>query len=274
MPELPEVETVRRGLEKLIREGAIVSVVDLRTKKIRFDVPRDFKKKLLNAVFRKVTRRAKYLLFDFGEITLVSHLGMTGSWRSIATVDREADQRKHDHLYIEFSNGLRLAFNDPRRFGIIDLEKDISKSRWLKHLGPEPFDPVFAAELFKSKARAKTSTIKTFLMDQKNVVGVGNIYASEALFLAGVRPQRRAGKVTMHEWERLIGSIRNVLNRAIEAGGTTLQDHRQVSGETGGFQNRLKVYDRKGEACVNCKSPIKQTVIGGRATYWCPKCQK
>lgn len=274
MPELPEVETVRRGLEKLIPEGAVISLVDLRTRKIRFDVPRDFKKKLLNAVFRKVTRRAKYLLFDFGDITLVSHLGMTGSWRSVATIDRDADQRKHDHLYIEFENGLRLAFNDPRRFGIIDLEKDVSKSRWLKHLGPEPFDPSFAAELFKSKARGRSSSIKTFLMDQKNVVGVGNIYASEALYFAGVKPQRRAGKVTLAEWTKLIASIQDVLNRAIEAGGTTLQDHRLVSGETGDFQNRLSVYDGEGEPCMKCKTAIKHAVIGGRATYWCPKCQK
>lgn len=274
MPELPEVETVKRGLEQLIPPGSTVTFVDLRTKKIRFDVPKDLKKKLLNAVFQRVTRRAKYLLFDFGDTVLISHLGMTGSWRSVAEKNREADQRKHDHLFLEFSNGLRLAFNDPRRFGIIDIEKDISKSRWLKHLGFEPFDPNFAAELFKKKAKGRASSIKTFLMDQKNVVGVGNIYASEALYLAYVKPQRRAGKVTLAEWEKLIVAIREVLTKAIEAGGTTLQDHRMVSGELGDFQNRLNVYDRKGEPCNRCQTPIKQAVLGGRATYWCPKCQK
>lgn len=273
MPELPEVEAVKRGLEKLIPIGAVVSAVDLRSRKIRFDVPKDFKKKLMNAVFRKITRRAKYLLFDFGDVTFISHLGMTGSWRSIDRRDKGQDERQHDHLYLEFENGLRLAFNDPRRFGIIDLEKDIANSRWLKHLGLEPFDATFAAELFKVKAKNKTSSIKAFLMNQKNVVGIGNIYASEALFLAGVKPQRKAGRVTFSEWQKLIVAIRGVLNRAIEAGGTTLQDYRLISGEAGTFQNRLSVYDRKDLPCIKCSAPIKQTVIARRSTYWCLKCQ-
>lgn len=271
MPELPEVETVRRGLEEIFVKHPKIKRIRLLRKDIRFPIP-----KKLAGIFegRKITgvrRRAKYLLIDVPDYALLSHLGMTGSWRLL-----EGELDKHDHFLIDLDDGRTLAFRDPRRFGIIDFtqHENEAKHKLLSHLGPEPLDEkTFTVELFFNRSRKRRSAIKVFLMDQETVVGVGNIYASEVLFRSGVRPGKHAGKITKAEAERIVSNVRLVLNEAIEAGGSSISDYRQASGESGGFQDRFKVYDRKGEPCVVCKSPIRSKVLGGRSTFWCPRCQ-
>lgn len=270
MPELPEVETVRRQLNKLLEDQPkLVTAKPLRAD-LRFPFPQF--SQLQNKKIHSIDRRAKYLLFDLGDHLLLSHLGMTGYWRFLK--DEFLD--KHDHLLIKLSNGKSLVYNDPRRFGFVDvIEKTkMQESRWLHHLGPEPWDHgAFTAEYLFQKGRKAQRSVKVFLMDQEVVVGVGNIYASEALFAAKIDPRKLASKLKLEDWQRLVDVIPQILHQAVQSGGTTLRDYRNVFGGYGGHQVALKVYGRAKEPCVVCGEWIQKIVQGGRATYFCPSCQ-
>jgi formamidopyrimidine-DNA glycosylase len=201
---------------------------------------------------------------------VLSHLGMTGSWRNFDHLE------KHDHIMLHFASGYKLVFNDPRRFGLLDMiaKADLTKSRWLKHLGVEPLDSEFSGEYIFTKTRKLKAPIKAWLMDQRRVVGVGNIYASEALFAAKIKPTRVAGKITRAEADVLAHEVRRILEEAIRAGGSTIRDYRNSEGAEGNFQLRFAVYDRAGKSCVRCDGVIRAKMIAGRNTYWCPKCQR
>jgi formamidopyrimidine-DNA glycosylase len=271
MPELPEVENVKISLEKQGFIGQEILKVELLRADLRVPFPKDLPRKLKGQTFAAISRRAKYLIFETEKYSLLSHLGMTGSWRPF---DKKL---KHDHIILHFKSGVKLAFNDPRRFGLLDMidTKDLARSRWLKHLGPEPFAESFTGESVFQGTRKLKGPIKGWLMDQRRVVGVGNIYASEALFAAKIKPSRAAGKITRQEAELLVVHIRRILTDAIEAGGSTIRDYRNSEGKSGEFQTRFLVYDRAGEKCLRCKDGvIKSKVIAGRNTFWCPKCQR
>jgi formamidopyrimidine-DNA glycosylase len=291
MPELPEVETVRGGLEKLTSMQPIIKRVRLMRPDLRFSIPKNLPTRLEGQPITGVRRRAKYLLIDTPRVTLLSHLGMTGSWRVLES--DESHQRdemgkgisaadslpkdKHDHCYIELSDGRTLAFRDPRRFGMLDLIEPGQEAKHprLKGLGPEPLDAqVFSAEMLHRVSRSRRLAVKLFIMDQKIVVGVGNIYASEALFRARIRPGKAANRLSLADCSRLVAAIREVLSEAIGAGGSSIRDYRQSSGAEGSFQSAHRVYDRAGRPCWVCGTPIRAKVMGGRSTYWCPKCQK
>ena len=272
MPELPEVETVRVGLSEILAACPVIKRVILNRADIRFLIPPDLPVRLKGQPIIGVRRRAKYLLFETPRVIILSHLGMTGSWR----LAPPGDETIHDHCYIEFEDGRRLAFRDPRRFGMLDLVElgDEMGHPRLRDLGPEPLDEIefTAAALFRA-SRGRKVSIKVFVMDQKVVVGVGNIYASEALFRARIRPTRAAGRLTLKEAETLVLAIRDILRTAILAGGSTIRDFKAATGSTGYFQQSHQVYERKGEPCRACGAPIKTKAVGGRSTYWCACCQ-
>jgi formamidopyrimidine-DNA glycosylase len=271
MPELPEVETLRKGLQPILLDQ-VVEAVAVQNRNLRFPLPRGFAKKLVGQRVVSVERRAKYLLLKTSGPTLLNHLGMTGAWRVLG----KGGERKHDHVLLQLSCGRILVYNDPRRFGYFDLLESgrEQQSRWLSHLGPEPLDlEGFTGEYLRLKTRKRVTKVKTLLMDQKVVVGVGNIYASEALFLAGIRPTRLAKSLRVYECETLVQSIRQVLAQAIRAGGTTIRDFRQAGGSKGDFQNELKVYGRENSPCHNCGRGIKTETFNGRSSFWCSSCQ-
>ncbi len=277
MPELPEVEHVKRQLGRLIGLPRQVESIEYFRKDLRFVLPVRLKKNLPGKELLEIERRAKYLLFRFSDGWLLSHLGMSGAWREIKRGEKRI---LHDHVQLNFKNGPSLVFNDPRRFGFIDWVESTSKDSHvrLKHLGPEPFDKSFTGTHLFEKLRKRQAPIKAMIMDQRLVVGVGNIYASEALFRAKVRPGRAAGKVTRDECEILVNEMRIILTAAIEAGGSTIRTYRSADGSEGQFQSRFSVYGREGETCLQCKVQGKSTkismkVIGGRSTFWCSKCQ-
>lgn len=271
MPELPEVEHVKRQLEQLLRLPARVSKVHFFRADLRFPIPKDLARKFQNSEVLSIERRAKYLLFRTSQGAFLSHLGMSGSWRP---AEPNEPLRLHDHVEVLFASGLRLLFNDPRRFGLVDWVEPHGKHDRLDHLGPEPLAIDFSGEtLFKSLRRRKAA-IKVSIMDQRIVVGVGNIYASEALFRAGLRPTRAAGRLTRQDCDRLVHEIKEILKQAIDSGGSTIRTYRGTDGGPGQFQSLLAVYERDGDRCVRCqKGVIRTKTIGGRSTYWCPKCQ-
>lgn len=280
MPELPEVETVRRGLLPHVTGRTIERVV-VRDRRLRWPIIRGFERKLAGRAIRAIDRRGKYLLLQLdggnpanagGTDKVILHLGMSGR---ISLVEPARPVRKHDHLDLVLSGGLVLRFNDARRFGAA-LWWPASQPRHalLEHMGPEPFDAAFDAAYLAALARGRTAPVKNFLMDGRVVVGVGNIYASEALFRAGIRPARAAGRVTRGEYARLVRAVRAVLEDAIAAGGTTFRDFRDSNGEPGYFVQKLFVYDRGGQPCRKCRAPIRRAVIGQRSSYFCPRCQK
>ncbi|MGE0528957.1 MAG: bifunctional DNA-formamidopyrimidine glycosylase/DNA-(apurinic or apyrimidinic site) lyase [Bdellovibrionales bacterium] len=272
MPELPEVENVRLSLMQVPLIGTKFARLELRRLNLRTPLAQELTHCLPGQTIVAIRRRAKFLLFETEDYTLVNHLGMSGSWR---VEDGESALRLHDHVVMEFQSGLRLVFNDPRRFGLLELvdKARIWQSKWLRHLGPEPLDPEFHPEfLFQGTRRLKTP-VKNFIMDQKRVVGVGNIYASEALFAAGVKPTRPAGKITRKESERIVASVREILQKAIQAGGSTIRTYQNSRGESGRFQMMFLVYDRAGLKCTSCESKIRSRIIAGRNTFWCPRCQ-
>ena len=277
MPELPEVETVRKGLEQILEKHPTIAHVKLTRKDIRFPIPKDFAMVLEGQPITGVRRRAKYLLIDTPKVSLLSHLGMTGSWRIEEPSTLKQSIGPHDHCFIELSDKRTLVFRDPRRFGLLDLVRPGEEATHvrLKELGPEPLDiDHFTAESLYVHTRKRKVAIKVFIMDQKVVVGVGNIYASEALFRAGLRPQKLAGKISRHESERLVRAIREILDQAISAGGSSIRDYKNADGESGSFQSSHQVYERAGEPCRTCAKPIRSKVVGGRSTYWCPSCQR
>lgn len=270
MPELPEVETLRRELAELLKEKPVIEGFEFRRKDLRDPMPITKIKQLIGQSIRAVSRRAKYLLFETDKGFLLSHLGMTGSWRPAG----EGDERDHDHVVIRFTSGLRLIFRDPRRFGVLDFTADPGLHKKLKSLGPEPLEPAFTGEILWLAARRRKLPLKTFVMHPEVVVGVGNIYASEALFRAGLKPTKRADRVSRIDFDRLAQTIRQVLTEAIEAGGSSISDFVHAGGESGSFQTRFRVYDRAGEPCLQCGQKIRRQVQSGRSTYSCPKCQK
>ena len=273
MPELPEVETVRAGLERLLGKRAVIRSIVLQRADLRAPIPPGLPARFRGAAITAVRRRAKYLLFDTPRGSLLSHLGMTGTWREAPA----GDERLHDHCYLHLEDGRRLAFRDPRRFGLLDLVEPGGEATHprLSDLGPEPLDEsTFTSEHLLTICRGRKQAIKPVIMDQQVVVGVGNIYAQEALFRTGIRPTRPAGKVKRDEMQALVDHIRTVLREAITAGGSTISDFRQAGGDGGYFQHNFQVYDRAGQACVVCRGKLHGAVVGGRGTTWCRRCQR
>ncbi len=293
MPELPEVETVRRGLEPAM-QGARFLKVEARRKNLRFPLPRNFVERLEGNSVTGLGRRAKYLLADLasGDVLLM-HLGMSGSFRLAKAGQartpgdfhhaRSKDE-KHDHVVFDMSSGWTVIFNDPRRFGFMKLvpRADLDRDPLLRVLGPEPLGNQFDAGMLAAACRGKKTNLKAVLSDQKVIAGLGNIYVCEALHLAHLSPKRRAstianrhGKPNAHA-EALVSAIRDILQAAIAAGGSSLRDHRQTNGELGYFQHRFRVYDREGERCTTpgCRGMIRRIVQSGRSTFYCPVCQR
>jgi len=279
MPELPEVETTGRGVELALR-GAALLRVERRRPDLRGPIPTTLAKRLQGAKLLQVARRAKYLLlrFDNGESLLV-HLGMSG--RLLVKVD-DGVREKHDHVVLAFDNGQTLFFNDARRFGRVDIMRTNAEAQHplLAELGPEPLDEAFTPEVLSAALHGRKTDIKVALLDQNIVAGIGNIYASEALFHAGISPTRPAGQVSGARAAKLVPAIKQVLAAALDAGGSTLRDYRQSSGELGFYQDRFAVYDRAGKACPGCTCDIsltggiKQTVQAGRSTFSCARKQR
>jgi formamidopyrimidine-DNA glycosylase len=277
MPELPEVETVRRGLENLWRSHPKIIDVKLKRKDLRFPFPKKLKENLCGRKILGVRRRAKYLLIDTEDGVLLSHLGMTGSWREVKLGEIDPyDDDPHSHVELVLHDGRKFIYRDPRRFGMLDYFSRARESTHprLKQLGPEPLSEDFDGEYLFQKSRKRATPLKVFIMNQEVVVGVGNIYASEALFRAGIKPTKLAGKISQVESQKLVSAIKEVLKDAIEAGGSTISDFYQADGDEGKFQDLFRVYDRNGDPCATCKTKIKTKVIGGRSTYWCPSCQR
>ncbi len=271
MPELPEVETTRRGIRPWL-EGSRVTAVHVRQRMLRWPVPRRLDRELPGQVVREVQRRAKYLLIGTEYGTLLVHLGMSGSLRVLRDPPSPG---AHDHVDLELSSGRTLRFNDPRRFGaMLWTTRDPLCHPLLRHLGPEPLAPGFDGDYLYDAARGRKVAIKTLIMNAHVVVGVGNIYASEALFRAGIRPSRPAGRISHARMERLSAAIREVLAEAISEGGTTLRDFTWGDGQPGYFAQELRVYDRAGLPCPVCMAPVRRQVLGQRSTYYCVNCQR
>lgn len=293
MPELPEVETVRRGLQPVM-EGQTIARVETRRGDLRFPFQKDFIARLNGQLVTGLGRRAKYLLADLasGDVLLM-HLGMSGSFR-VALADGEttpgefhyarSEDRAHDHVIFHMTSGAVISFNDPRRFGAMKIvaRDEIEDEPLLRGLGPEPLGNEFDAAMLAQACAGKKTSLKAALLDQRVVAGLGNIYVCEALFRSHLSPRRLAatlatkkGEVTGRA-ERLVEAIHTVLNAAIQAGGSSLRDHRQTDGELGYFQHSFQVYDREGEKCPTrgCKGTVKRFVQNGRSTFWCPSCQK
>jgi formamidopyrimidine-DNA glycosylase len=271
MPELPEVETTRRGLLARV-VGRRIAVVNVYDRRLRWPVPADLARRAVGRSIDALDRRSKYLLFRLGGPTLLVHLGMTGSLRAFT---QAPPRRPHDHVDIVLDDGLTLRYHDPRRFGaMLWVPDDAGAHPLLARLGPEPFDPAFDAGYLWSATRNRAVAIKLALMDNHLVVGVGNIYANEALFRAGVRPGTPANRVSRARLERLVSEVRATLSDAIAKGGSTLRDYVDSDGEPGYFQLDYFVYGRAGEPCRVCGTPIRMRRMGGRATSWCPRCQR
>jgi len=269
MPELPEVETTRRGLEPLITNKKIVSI-HIYKKKLRWEIPSHLTNTLKNQTIKSISRRAKYLLLQFQQGQLVMHLGMSGSIRVIPASE---PLKKHDHFEIKLKNSTSIRFHDPRRFGSVLWQNPNNILPLLKNLGPEPLSYEFNKDSLYQSSINKSRNIKSFIMDSNVVVGVGNIYASESLFLAGISPKRQAGKTSKKRFNILTESIKNVLSDAINNGGTTLNDFSNVDGNPGYFSQVLNVYGRENMPCIRCNGTIKRIIQNQRATYYCPKCQ-
>jgi formamidopyrimidine-DNA glycosylase len=271
MPELPEVETTRRGLlphavGKRIRE------VIVRDARLRWPVPADLPQRLRGEQILDIRRRGKYLLFDLRKGHLLVHLGMSGRLTLVAV---DAAANKHDHVDIRLEGGRSLRFTDPRRFGaVLWLESPAESHALLKGLGMEPLEAAFSGEALQRKAKGRSVSVKQFLMNGAVVTGVGNIYASEALFHAGIDPGRSAGRISAARWNRLAQAIRLTLTRAIQSGGSTLRDFASAEGRPGYFQHEHAVYGREGEPCRACKTPIRARRQGQRSTFYCPRCQR
>ena len=291
MPELPEVETVRRGLAPAM-EGARFTNVEARRRDLRWPLPKDFAKRLKGQTVEGLGRRAKYLLADLssGDV-LVMHLGMSGSFRvshaghegAIAKYHHEKSKSvAHDHVVFHMSNGATVTFNDPRRFGSMKLvpRAKIEHEPLLRSLGPEPLGNEFDAAMLAIACAGKKTSLKAALSDQRVVAGLGNIYVCEALFRAKLSPKRQASTIADRNGKpngravALVDAIKAVLHAAIKAGGSSLRDHRRADGSLGDFQHSFQVYDCEGERCPLCKGKVKRIVQTGRSTFYCPSCQK
>jgi formamidopyrimidine-DNA glycosylase len=278
MPELPEVESLRRLLARSAPGRTIVAARGGRLALRRRRLPRNFADALIGRRIERVARRAKYLMIELdGGDALLVHLGMSGSLthRAPGFSDEELDPR-HDHVELRLDDQSRLVFNDPRRFGIVRVVRRdaLASAPELRGLGPEPLSRGFDAAYLERAARGRRVAIKNLLMDQRIVAGIGNIYAAEILFLARVRPTRRAGRVTREEIARIAAATPKVLASAIGSGGTTFRSYRDSRGRPGEFAPRLRVYGREGKPCYTCSTPIRNVVVGQRASFYCPRCQK
>ncbi len=271
MPELPEVETTRLGVAPHVT-GRRILALEVHEPRLRWPIARDLPTELAGQQVRGTARRGKYLLLELTRGTLLWHLGMSGSLR---VLPRETPRLTHDHLDLILDSGKTLRFNDPRRFGSLHYTRaDPAAHPLLADLGPEPFDPAFDADYLWRITRRRRIAIKQLLMNSRCVVGVGNIYASEALFRARVRPRRPAWRLTRVEAARLAEAVRAVLGNAIEVGGTTLRDYVGADGSPGYFRQKLAVYERAGEPCRSCKTLIRGITQGQRSSYYCPSCQR
>ncbi len=270
MPELPEVETTRLGLLPRLQDRTLTRIV-VRNPHLRWPVPADLGARLGGLTLRGLDRRGKYLLFDFGEAAQIVHLGMSGSLR-LTVPDEPA--ALHDHVDWLFDNGTVLRLRDPRRFGAVLWTDDVGQHPLLAHLGPEPLTPDFDAAYLHAQCRRRNAAIKQVIMDAQVVVGVGNIYASESLFHAGIRPATAARRLSRPACARLAAAIKQVLAAAIAAGGSSLRDYVASDGELGYFQLQTRVYDREGLPCKTCATPIRRIVQGQRASFYCPVCQR
>ena len=271
MPELPEVETTLRGIAPHVTDRTILECV-LRTGKLRWPLDSSLCRILPGHKICGVERRAKYLLLDCDHGTIILHLGMSGSLRIVPAGTTE---QKHDHIDLIFTDGQCLRMTDPRKFGaFLYTNSNPYSHKLLQNLGPEPLTDGFHGEYLYTNSRGKKQSIKQFIMDQKTVVGVGNIYANESLFAAGIRPDRGAGRVGLERYEKLSRAIKEILQEAITAGGTTIHDFSQVDGRPGYFTQQLQVYGRNGDHCVACGQPILSQKLGQRSTFYCPSCQR
>lgn len=270
MPELPEVETTRRGIQPYV-EGETIIKMTVRQRGLRWPIPDGLETRISGQTVHQVARRAKYLLLQCDNGTLLVHLGMSGILR---VRDNDDDIARHDHVDIYFSNDKVLRFTDPRRFGaILWAEGSGDTHPLIAHLGPEPLSDSFNADYLYQRAKGRRISIKSFIMDGKVVVGVGNIYANEALFLAGIHPATLAGRLGKIRMQKLVSAIKQVLDKALQAGGTTLRDFRKTDGNPGYFSQALQVYGRKDEPCPICQQPIQCIRQAQRATYYCKQCQ-
>lgn len=270
MPELPEVETTRRGLAPHLLGRAIHGVI-LRRADLRWPIPEDIAHRLPGQRITDVRRRAKYLLLDTEAGSALLHLGMSGSLR---VLPGDTPLRAHDHVDISLDNGRLLRFNDPRRFGSLLWQPPGQLHPLLQGLGPEPLDAAFDGDYLYARSRGRKAPVKTFLMDQAVVVGVGNIYAAESLFMAGISPLREAGSVSRERYRRLAAAVKSILDYAITRGGTTLRDFISPDGAPGYFEQELSVYGRDGLPCPRCGRLLKHALIGQRASVWCGHCQR
>lgn len=269
MPELPEVETTLRGIQPHLLNQRVAHVI-VRDPRLRWPVPAEVIK-AEGQRFISLIRRGKYLLLNMEQGGLIIHLGMSGSLRILQDA---TPPKKHDHVDVELENGTCLRFNDPRRFGaFLWMDGVMESHELLRSLGPEPLSDAFTAVYLYRLSRGRKVAIKNFIMNGHIVVGVGNIYASESLFMAGIHPQRHAGRVSLQRYAGLVAAIRDVLGHAIRRGGTTLRDFVNSEGAPGYFAQELLVYDRAGSDCFQCGAPIRQKVIGQRSSYYCPACQ-
>ena len=270
MPELPEVEITCQGISPFV-VGQTVKEIIIRERQLRWPIPIALKRSLKNKIIIKLNRRAKYLLFYTDNGCMIIHLGMSGSLRIVKDVE---PPERHDHVDIIFKSGHTLRYRDPRKFGsILWTKHDPMKHMLLSHLGPEPLTHEFQADYLYALSRKRTKPIKNFIMDSRIVVGIGNIYANEALYHAGIRPTQKAGKISKIRYKRLIVEIKNVLSHAIKKGGTTIRDFINGEGKPGYFKNELQVYNKAGHPCNSCKTPITIIRLGQRSTFYCVNCQ-
>ena len=271
MPELPEVESTRRSLAREV-DGRTIMGMTVRERRLRWPVPAELPRRLAGRSIRGIGRRAKYLLFGVGPGTVLVHLGMSGSLRLL---EAGAAPRPHDHIDLTLDDGRCVRYHDPRRFGCwLWTDADPARHPLLAHLGPEPLGPGFDGAWLHGRLRGRTAPIRNLLMDSRVVAGVGNIYANEALFIAGIDPRRAGGRIARRRIDRLVSAVRQVLTVAVEAGGTTLRDYSGPDGAVGPFVSRLNAYGRDGEPCPRCAAPIARTLLGQRSTWFCRRCQR
>lgn len=270
MPELPEVETSRRGISPYVVGERIEDVV-IRERRLRWPVSPEVDQHLPGQTVTSIDRRAKYLLINTTDGTAIIHLGMSGS---VSIVETDTPAAVHDHFDISLGSGKALRYRDPRRFGSLHWTDDVTGHWLLKDLGPEPLNDEFSGEYLWDASRGRRVGVKQFIMNAGIVVGVGNIYASESLHIAGIHPRRAAGRIARQRYDELANAIKAVLQRAIKAGGTTLRDFYGSDGEAGYFQQQLEVYGRDGKPCQRCDRPISVIVLGQRSTYYCKGCQR
>jgi formamidopyrimidine-DNA glycosylase len=269
MPELPEVETVRRSLRPII--GARIEAVHVFDARLRRPVAADLAAQLRGRVIHGIARRGKYLVFDLADDTyLLAHLGMSGA---LLLRHGDVDRAPHDHVRLHFADGRHLTYNDPRRFGILRLGR-LAEFRELRNVGPDPLADEFSLAALGALTRGRKKPIKNLLMDQQGLGGIGNIYANEILFCAGIRPGRQARRLTRAELAHLFEAVRAVLRTAVELGGSSISDYRDATGRPGYFQLHLNVYDRAGAPCPHCGTAIKRVVHAGRSSFYCPSCQR